>query len=166
MRFFLLISLMFISNNVFSKSKCDQELNNYKHTQIQMKKGQNASSMERLKTKERRLFKALMDCKKNRKKRESRKSSTAKKPIKTNYPIKNKAIKINSPSKIFTDSSIEIKGAFKGKKQIAWVDYYRKLMPKECSKPKSIQKFAKCNEHRKKYAENFYMKWKFLKRVF
>ena len=134
-------------NIAHAQPPCESAHQTYRKVQQQMRKGQSAVSMARLQERERKAWFAWQRCLENPSvnKRSKRKAKQQSQPSSTkNRKQTNKITQSNYP-KVLSNKPLNMKGAFSGDKQQAWLDFYQK--PKECLKPKSTQQFAYCIEH-------------------
>ncbi|MGK2234544.1 MAG: Ni/Co efflux regulator RcnB [Colwellia sp.] len=131
----IIIFFFIFSNLSIAGSKCQMEWNALKNVQTQLRH----QSTQRLRDKEHSKHSEYQECRKGNKNQHSktrRYSDSDKAKLSQNKkPIKYK--KYSS-----TISKVNVKGLFTGKKQQAWLDYYRPN--KECKRPKTTQKFSKC----------------------
>lgn len=119
---------------------CENYRKKHLAIQNQQKQGHSAKESIRLQEKERVAWQKWQDCKKG-------KNRTKKKTIKPKRKIykptnNKKTIKFEQDFVFTTNNALVVKGKYKGKKQQAWLNYYK--MPKDCKKPKSTQQFAAC----------------------
>ncbi len=149
LKILITIGLLIMSNQVFAKSKCEQEWKALKSVQSQLRH----KSTEYLRKKEHKKHDEYQNCRKAKKNKS--KSSKTKNSHKSQTIYK----KYNSPKSLNTNitNTVALKGKFSDEKQDAWIQYYDK--PKECILPKNIQVFSRCLSERDEEAKKFDMEW-------
>ena len=145
----LMLYPLFITTPVLAQQNCTQAMQTLKNHQSLMRKGYSASTGEKLRSKERKLFNAYQKCLKSPPTHSGTK--TKKKKISNNVDYS------NAPQIKWQNTSLNFRGRFSGEKQKAWLAYYKQ--PEQCVKPKSLQDFAWCTEHKTKSSEVFSELW-------
>jgi len=147
----IFIALILLSNQAFSASKCEHEWNAFKKVQDQLRQ----KSTQWLRDKEHRKHNEYQHCRQGK----SKKSKAEKTKIKK---YKSKNVVAYQKPKVYkqynSKYSGQIKGLFTGKKQKAWIQYYKR--PNKCLIPKSIPLFSKCLKHRNDAADKFDIQWR------
>lgn len=152
----LILLPLFISSPAIAQQDCTQAMENLKNHQKIMRKGYSATQGEKLRNKERKLFDAYQTCLKFPASHSTRRTSEArngKKKQKTTSTFNYS----DAPQIKWQNKSLSFRGKFSGEKQKAWLRYYKQ--PKQCGKPKSLQVFAWCTEHKTKSSEVFSELW-------
>jgi len=140
---------LLITTPVIAQQKCTQAMQTLKNHQSLMRKGYSASKGEKLRVKERKLFNAYQKCLTSPPTHSSTKTKKKKTSNSVDYS--------NAPQIKWQNTSLNFRGRFSGEKQKAWLAYYKQ--PKQCGKPKSLQDFAWCTEHKRKSSEEFSELW-------
>lgn len=141
-----------LSLPVLAKTACDGEKSKHRSLQLKLRQGGKPQSLERLRARERNAWHKWWQCQ-NGKKSKPKKKGKLRKPVIAQKPRK----VIDSPPTFIDKRALSIKGAFSGKKQQAWLNYYRK--PAKCIAPKSTQTFAYCIEHANKHKDIFSLQY-------
>lgn len=139
---FCLITFIFLlsSFNSFSKN-CENYRTKHLVIQNKQKQGHSAKESIRLQEKERVAWQKWQDCKKGKLNKKKNKLIKSKRKI-YKPKVNEKIIKLEQGSAFSTNKGLVVKGKYKGRKQQAWLNYYK--MPQGCKKPKSTQQFAAC----------------------
>lgn len=124
-----IIFLIVVSNQAYSKSKCEFEWKQYKSIQSLLRQ----KSTEYLRKIEHEKHNEYQNCRKS----------------KTNKTYRS--------SRAQNSNQIKLENIYSGKKQKAWLKYYR--TPQSCKSTKNEKKFKRCLEKRNDKASHFERVW-------
>ena len=158
-KFALCIFIIFTaySQPSFAGSKCQLEWDALKSVQSQLRH----KSSQWLRNQEHERHRKYQDCRKakNNKSTKTKKyiRHNTKSIVQYNKPTHQNRTPMRYQKNRSTISTVSVKGLFTGKKQQAWLEYYRPTQ--KCIKPKSTQQFSQCLKVREDEANKFHTLW-------
>jgi len=153
--FFISMTLIFSQQSFAGKKHCQRYEDKLANIQSQQRQGHSVKRSERLKKQEESARTKWWQCQQSRLKKPivNKQNKQKKKPRKIS--VKGQQLSRSSASDIKenridpfeTSAALVLKSRYQGEKLRAWLEYYQQ--PKQCSRPKTIKKFAFCVENRR-----------------
>jgi hypothetical protein len=153
--FFISMALIFSQQSLAGKKHCQRYEDKLANIQSKQRQGHSVKRSERLKKKEESARKTWWQCqqsqvtkpivnKQNKQKKKPRKISVKDRQL---LRSSTRDVKNNRIDPFETSAALVLKSRYQGEKLQAWLKYYQQ--PKQCSRPKTIKKFAFCVENRR-----------------
>ncbi|TWX53003.1 hypothetical protein [Colwellia hornerae] len=153
--FFISLALTFSHQSYAEKKHCQFYADKLHNIQSQQRQGHSLKRSESLKKQQESAREKWWQCQQGQlKKPTSNKQNIQKKKQRKNS-VKGQHLSGSSASDVKktriepfeTSAALVLKSRYQGKKLQAWLEYYQQ--PKQCSRPKTIKKFAFCVENRR-----------------
>ncbi|WP_206483346.1 hypothetical protein [Thalassotalea sp. G2M2-11] len=147
---FIALFLFMLPNMGWTKQQCQSYLNKFRQVQALQRQGHSNKQARTLASREQKARDQWWQCKQGKLKPKSKRKVSHKKS-QPNTP----RVYHDPQAKPLTSytNEVVIKGAFSGKKQQDWLDFYQPLA--KCKRPRSTQEFAYCMEERRRQQQVF-----------
>lgn len=148
------------------KKHCQGYLKKLDNIKAQQRQGNSISKSNSLAKKESKARKVWWQCETGKLKKKSKKGKKTSTSVQANkQTMTTKRVKSYQVTKklvpFSSNKAIVAQAPYQGDRLYAWLDFYQQ--PKECSRPKSTQVFAKCMEDKRLQQQKFEQKYVVIK---